>query len=359
MKVISIVPRLPPAIDGVGDYALSIARALKQQFGIDTQFIICDPLWQGDSNLEGFIIHKLPNRSVGSLTSLLQRITKDTSIVFLHMSGYGYAKWAVCDWLVEALQQWKKSYPQTQLITMFHELYARLGKPWQHNFWVSHWQKRIAKNLAILTDYPITNCHKYAEILNDFQSGATSRNVTILPVISGIGEPKERILKLNEKKPRLVIFGQSVMRSNAYSLSHEIVKACKTLHLNEILDIGPPLKNSPDFLDDIPIRHMGVQPAHIISDLLLESRAGFLNYYPARLSKSGIFAAYCSHGMLPVHGIRDVLEKKSPLPNVHYWVPEVSAKISDLQKIADQAHDWYMTHNLESQAYSFSKFMNG
>jgi hypothetical protein len=34
--IVSIVPRLPPLADGVGDYALSTARALKQQFGIET-----------------------------------------------------------------------------------------------------------------------------------------------------------------------------------------------------------------------------------------------------------------------------------------------------------------------------------
>jgi hypothetical protein len=39
-KIYQIVPRLHPRIDGVGDYALSLARQLRHDYGIDTHFII-------------------------------------------------------------------------------------------------------------------------------------------------------------------------------------------------------------------------------------------------------------------------------------------------------------------------------
>jgi hypothetical protein len=39
-KIHQIIPRLPPAIDGVGDYALSLARQLRHDYDIDTHFII-------------------------------------------------------------------------------------------------------------------------------------------------------------------------------------------------------------------------------------------------------------------------------------------------------------------------------
>jgi hypothetical protein len=54
MNILQIVPRLPPAIDGVGDYALNLARQLRQDFSIHTHFLVCDPNWNGKTELEGF-----------------------------------------------------------------------------------------------------------------------------------------------------------------------------------------------------------------------------------------------------------------------------------------------------------------
>ncbi len=45
-KVYSIVPRLPPAIDDVGDYALNLARQLRKDFNVPTHFIVGNPTWQ-------------------------------------------------------------------------------------------------------------------------------------------------------------------------------------------------------------------------------------------------------------------------------------------------------------------------
>jgi hypothetical protein len=196
-RVISIVPSLPPAIDGVGDYALSTARALKQKFGIETEFIICDPLWQGDCTFEGFTIHTLSTRNPGNLAKLLQELTKDPSIVLLHMSGYGYAKWAVCNWLVEGLRQWKYAHPQSQLVTMFHELYNCMGWPWQHNFWVSYTQKRIAENLAQLSDLCITTCRKYALELTNLSNGK-HRDVQFIPVVSTVSDSESGQLSIDK-----------------------------------------------------------------------------------------------------------------------------------------------------------------
>jgi len=56
MLAISIVP-LPPEIDG-GDYALSLARQLRLDFGIEMHFIVCDPTWAGATEIEDFRLTK-------------------------------------------------------------------------------------------------------------------------------------------------------------------------------------------------------------------------------------------------------------------------------------------------------------
>ena len=61
-NVYSIVPRVPPAIDGVGDYALNLARQLRKDFNIQTHFIIGNPIWSGASKIEGFPISHICDR---------------------------------------------------------------------------------------------------------------------------------------------------------------------------------------------------------------------------------------------------------------------------------------------------------
>ena len=51
LATIISVPRLPPAIDGVGDYALNLARQLRKDFNIQTHFIVGNSTWKCAENL--------------------------------------------------------------------------------------------------------------------------------------------------------------------------------------------------------------------------------------------------------------------------------------------------------------------
>ena len=101
--VISIVPRLPKAIDGVGDYALNLARQLRKDFNIQTQFIVGNPEWKGELEIEGFSISQVIDSNSNQLTALLE--CDRTSPVLLHYVGYGYAKRGCPVWLVDGIQR--------------------------------------------------------------------------------------------------------------------------------------------------------------------------------------------------------------------------------------------------------------
>ena len=55
LEIVQIVPRLPPSISGVGDYAYLLARELRATHDIHTHFIVCDPFWEGAENVEQLI----------------------------------------------------------------------------------------------------------------------------------------------------------------------------------------------------------------------------------------------------------------------------------------------------------------
>src|SRR5688572_26176134 len=132
MRLFSIIPRLAPLVDGIGDYALSLARLLRQDIGIETHFIVTDPAWTGTGKIEGFEVTHLSRPSTAELINALPA----DATVLLHYEGYGYANRGCPVWLVKALEQWRMANNRRKLVTMFHELYAT-GPPWTSSFWLS------------------------------------------------------------------------------------------------------------------------------------------------------------------------------------------------------------------------------
>lgn len=357
-NVYSIVPRLPPAIDGVGDYALNLARQLRKDFGIQTHFIVGNSTWLGASEIEGFPVSQVTNNSANALFEVL---SDRPFPVLLHYVGYGYAKRGCPIWLVNGLQRWKSLYPQRSLVTMFHETYASGSPPWTSSFWLSPLQKSLAARLTQLSHCCITNNQTYANILIELSNGKHTK-IDALPVFSNIGEPK-KLLSWSERQKRLIIFGSVPQRSKVYQQSKETLHfICQILDIQEILDIGTPTQFTPQSIGEVPILKIGEQPATKISDIMGGAIAGFLNYDPNFLGKSTIFAAYCAHGMLSINAtdnnlLTDQIISADQRP---YWVSSTSQlkNIKTMQTIVNNASLWYADHDLSFQSKKFFHVLN-
>lgn len=355
-KIIQIVPQLPPSINGVGDYALNLARQLRQDFNIETHFIVGDRSWTGAIEIENFSISQVTNCSAKNLVSILSNQPLD---ILLHYVGYGYAKRGCPIWLVDGLQKWRANNSQRRLITMFHEISAS-GPVWTSAFWLSSLQKNLAARLTQLSDHCITSRQNYAEILCRLSQNKPN-SITTLPVFSNIGEP-EFIPPLEKRPRRLIVFGHPNSRLQVYQQSLKALEEiCHALEIEEICDIGVPTGLVMSELTKVPIVEMGVMQAAELSNILLQSIAGFLRFPPPEyLAKSGIFSAYCAHGLLPIltcssPKIIDDLEA-----NKHYWVTDdhnQQISLDVAQAIANNAHAWYQTHSLSVQAKIFSHYL--
>lgn len=358
MQVISIIPRLLPVTDGVGDYALNLARQLCRDFGIDTHFIVGDPTWKGTSEIEGFSISQVTRRSASTLRSLLSFHHQTSITVLLHYVGYGYAKRGEPFWLVEGLERWYNGTGNAQLVTMFHELYA-FGPPWTSAFWLSPLQKNLATRLAQLSDRCLTSRKPYADTLFTLSQGKQTA-IPTLPIFSNLGEP-EKVPKLTERQRRLVVFGGQSNRQRVYQKSSaELNRACQLLGIEEVLDVGPSTNLSLSTVNGVSVVEMGKQPAPVISRLLLNSLAGFFDYHTDFLAKSTIFAAYCAHGILPISARCNGGPVDGIAVGKHYWIPDTQAiglmDLTEGQAIADNAYTWYHTHNLLVAAKTFAPF---
>ncbi len=357
-RIVAIVPRLPPSIDGVGDYALHLARQLRQDSGLITDFLVGDPDWNGETSVEEFAVERVALRSPRDLLKLLPNESKSPATVLLHYVGYGYARRGCPVWLVEGLERWRKAGENRRLVTMFHEVYA-FGPIWTSAFWTSPLQQSLAKRLANLSDFCLTSKQKYAEIISRISQGKHSK-IPALPVFSTVGEP-EYLSPLAERQKRLVVFGGRGPRSRVYLRSRlALERTCQELEIEEIIDIGPSLGFEIEPIRGIAVDCLGIKTAQEISSLLSTSLVGFFNYHPEFLAKSTIFAAYCAHNLLPVGGFYEGENVDGLEAGKHYFFIERSEDSICLpsgQKIADDANLWYQKHKLSVQSKTFANFL--
>jgi hypothetical protein len=358
-QITVIVPRLPPAIDGVGDYGLNLAKQMRQDFGVITEFVIGDANWSGEDVVEGFTVKQVADCSRSALLDLLPNDQNSEQIVLLHYVGYGYARRGCPIWLVEGLEKWRKGSNNRRLVTMFHEIYA-FGPIWNSQFWTSPLQRNLAARLVRLSDRTLTSKQGYADIIHKFSQGKHS-DIPTLPVFSNVGEP-EYLTPLSERYRRLVIFGGGGTRSRVYARSQlALQRTCQELEIEEILDIGPALKFEISPVNNIPVTCLGIKSAQEISSILSSSLVGFFNYHPEYLTKSTIFAAYCAHKVLPVGTWYEGRDLDGLVAGKHYLLGDKYEHKMDLstgQIVADNAYNWYRKHNLSAQSQTFVNYLS-
>jgi hypothetical protein len=354
--VISIVPRLPPSIDGVGDYALNLARQLHKSYNIKTKFIVSDPLWNGASEIDGFNVTKIREHTAAAVLDVLN---EDCSLpILLHYVGYGYAVRGCPTWLIRGINQRKIDYPKQKLVTMFHEVYG-FGPPWTSAFWLLPLQKKLVSRLLVLSDKVITSNDYYINLLKQINSAKTN-NIIAMSVFSSIGEP-EAILPLSQRSQRLVVFGHRNSRKQVYEKCVVAVETiCDQLNIREICDIGIPtgLDLSAIFTG-VSVIESGITECDEISQILQDSIVGFLNFpLPKYLAKSTIFSAYCAHGVLPCMVSSADIPIDGIESNKHYWSYEKNKNhqlsLSLAQEVASNAYEHYQRHNLSRQAMIFA-----
>jgi hypothetical protein len=356
--IISIVPRLPPIVDGVGDYASLLAISLKINFCISTQFIACDPQKPVEAGNDKLSPIQLPDRTAPALLAILEQYG-ELDTILLHYVGYGYAKRGCPVWLVEALKKWRSFKNNRRLIIIFHEVYATSSSPWNSQFWTSPLQQKIAKDLVRICDRAITSNQIFANLITNFDPQRFNQ-IPIIPVFSNIGEPTD-LLPLNQRQPWLVTFGNASLRQRIYTHHlDQLTDICHQLGIQEIYDIGA---NSTEIVRQVPqvkVNSMGILPATQISEIFSLAQVGFINSPVKYVGKSTIFAAYCAHKLLSVFPTENIDNNQDGIElGQHYWSIQDGKEI-DLylaQTIANNAYQWYWQHSLNVLTSSIANLL--
>jgi hypothetical protein len=354
-RLIQVVPALPPAVNGVGDYAWTLANAFGERESSAHVFVVCDPGWQAGDGQQ--MVRRLRERTRAELLRHLSSLVADNdSTVLLHYVGYGYAGRGAPFWLIRALDAFRRRWPAAIVAVYFHELFA-LGPPWTSSFWLTVFQRHITAELTRLCDLWVTNRQASADWL---LLAGPHRPHAVLPVFSNIGEP---LVYNSARQPKAVVFGGAGLRHATYTATGDALFKWAAQQCLEIHDVGPQLGDSmlEQRLAARGVRVHGRLEPQAVSSLLSDASFGVVAYPVPFIAKSGVFAAYCSHGVCPVVVSHHCPDTDGLINGHHYisWAPQQAAPTILAQTIGMQAFEWYKGHDLRTHSSILLKAICG
>lgn len=334
---------MPGGLDGVGDYALTIATKLRDKFGFSTVF--ATPSTSSLTTIREFAVHpldRLPDRP-------------DTfNHALLHYVNYGYQKRGVPFGLLSTLRRMRRG-PHGRLLTVFHELYAS-GPPWRSEFWLRPFQIHLTKAIAELSDECIVSSDNYLRELNRLVPDAQIR---LHPTPSGLEEPslsKEQIG--NRDSHRWAVIGGTVLSERSLrSFARAIHRIPESIAPQTLFVLGGNENAATrSLLSDLGIRsdYRPRIPASEASEILKTCSFAWIDYFHRRdvetsvVLKSSAFAAACAHAIIPVfpHRGTPISIDADRLPGP-FFVESNGCEVpnaEDRPKIATNIYDWYQRH---------------
>jgi len=265
----------------------------------------------------------------------------DSMSVVLQYSGYGYANRGVPIRLLHWLRTNRRRI--TRLGVTFHETYAS-GPLRSSAFWLSPAQRYIAQQIVRMCDFWVSSNELASNWLGD---QALLKESATLPMFSNVGE----LDRLPEKDPKkIVVFGTAPRRERAWRAAGDRLLRRADDEGLALVDVGPPLGDTGlvDELRRAGVDVRGRRTVEEVSELLSSAAFGLIAYPPYLLAKSGVFAAYCAHAVVPVvysgkSGGRDGVRVGD------HYVRELPPRVEyrDFSDVSAQALLWYQGHRLD------------
>jgi hypothetical protein len=343
--ILQIVPQLPGSYDGVGDYALTLARSLFHEHGLRTIFLVA-----GDASVasqDGFEIVS------GLSRGLVHSGAPGFDHVILHYANYGYQARGMPLKLRDFAQQLRRTL-RGRWITMFHELYAS-GPPWRSAFWVRPFQVKIARDMMDLSDSCFVSNSIIAEEIHRHNP---AKAVRLVPVMSNFGEPP--LSDFTARSPRRwVICGGTALIARSLRSFSTVRKAIPSEYSPQQLDViggqrDARVRALVKAMPDISCNYHPEVPVDDASQFLAQSSFGWLDYFgrgtvwPGMIFKSGSFAAFCAHGVVPVfsHDEKELVLQGDKFPGP-FGMSGRSVQLPPLEQLSatqGEIYAWYHRH---------------
>lgn len=276
--------------------------------------------------------------------------------VLLQYSGYGYARYGAPLHLLWWVR--RRRARMRHFGVFFHEAYAS-GEPVTSSaFWVAPLQKHIARQLGRHSDFWLTNIQ---ETVDRLQGVAGDRPHRRLAVFSNIGEA--RTFADGQLRDRVIVnFGGEHLRTETYRAAGDALFRWAAEVQCEVHDIGPPIRDAAlaATLAAQGVRLHGRLAPEAVHALMSRAMFGVVRYPARYVAKSGVFAAYCAHGVAPVLLWTDLTSEHDGLqPGTHYLagLPTAPLSAAQVEAVSRAAFDWYADHTVDAHAQATSALL--
>lgn len=351
--LVHIVPTVPPAVNGLGDYCYKLWEHWPEPKPEWLCLAADVPAEQRESSGLRVSTFTLSRRG---LLAALEEAKAET--IVLHYVGHAYHAKGCPLWLPQALRTWKARRPATRLIVMFHELYFAPGRPWQTSFWLSPLSHKIMVDLANLANSWVTSSVP-AQVKLSSEAKAKPDKGTLIPVGSNVpiaGNPV--LIKLwplcSGGRLKIVVFGLPATRAVALQKHATLLKQLLERSLVESITlVGKSSGNQNEEAlvagfghEKLWRREYNLSPEGI-SDVLINQDVGLVATQPNLLTKSGVYAALCAHGIIPL--VKEVLGANESIVPMFLVADtctnDVIEHLSNEQEISDLKQNLRQTNN--------------
>jgi hypothetical protein len=340
--ILQIVPCVPGGLDGVGDYALTVAAKLRSETEFTTVFATSGI--SSATDVHGFRV--LP---------LNQFASAEFDHAILHYVNYGYQKRGVPLGLLSVLRELRRQH-RGKLLTVFHELYGS-GPPWGSAFWLQPLQIHLTKSIARLSDECIVSNENFSA---DLQRRVPAAKIRLHPTPSGLEEPSLTNEQIAGRDPhQWVVVGGTVLAERSvrsFGRAFQSIPESITPHALFVLG-GKENSATRSVLNTFKIKsdYRPQVSSTDASEILRTCSYMWIDYFhrpdveTSVALKSSAFAAACAHAVIPVfpHRGSPISVEGDRLPGPFFIVPNGSSVpgAQDRPKIAENIYEWYRRHS--------------
>jgi len=340
--ILQIVPNVPGGLDGVGDYALTVAAKLRSETGFTTVF--ATPGISSATDVHGFQVLPL-NQLAGA----------EFDHVILQYVNYGYQKRGVPLGLLSVLHELRRQH-RGKLLTVFHELYGS-GPFWGSAFWLQPFQIHLAKSIARLSDECIVSNENFSA---DLQRRVPTAKIRVHPTPSGLEEPPLTNEQIARRDPhQWVIVGGTVLAERSLrSFARAFQSIPESIIPHALLVLGGNENSATrSLLNSFKIKsdYRPQVSSTDASEILRTCSCMWIDYFhrpdmeTCVALKSSAFAAACAHAVIPVfpHRGSPISVEGDRLPGPFFVDPNDNnvPTAEDRPKIAANIYEWYQRHS--------------
>lgn len=342
--IVQIVPHVPGGVDGVGDYALTLAAKLRDATGYTTLF--ATPRLSSSTTVRGFEV-----RPLEGVTN-----SHEFDRVVLHYVNYGYQKRGIPFGLLSSLRRMRRG----KLLTVFHELYGS-GSPSGSAFWLQPLQIHLAKSIARLSDECIVSNETFQAELRRLVPAAKIR---LHPTPSGLEEPRLTNDQIAGRDPRQwAIVGGTVLAERSLQSFAKMLRSIPQSIAPHALFVlgGNENPTTRSVLSEIEIKseyRPRVSSADA-SEILRGCSYLWIDYFhrsdvaTSVALKSSAFAAACAHAVIPVFPHRGTpISVNGDRLSGPFFVDLNGSDVPNMEarpKVAANIYDWYQRHSSSDQ----------